>query len=144
MRSFDDVIDASIARRRLVVAVLAGFGLLALVLGAVGVYGVQSYVAGQRRNEFGIRLALGARARTILGHVLLEAATRASFGIFLGLGGAMVAGRLLRSQLYSTSPADPRSLVTAALALLAAAMLAAAGPAISAARTDPVRSMRPD
>jgi putative ABC transport system permease protein len=125
-----------------VAGLLAGFGALALLLGVVGVYGVLSYVVGQRRREFGIRLALGARRIEILGIVLRHALPVALAGVAIGLGAAWAATRLLRSQLYELSPGDPLTLAVAAATLIGTAMLAAVGPARAAARVDPVQSMR--
>jgi ABC-type antimicrobial peptide transport system permease subunit len=144
LRLFDSLIAGSVRQPRLVAGLLAGFGALALLLGVVGVYGVLSYVVGQRRREFGIRLALGARRVEILGIVLRHALPVALLGVTIGVGAAWAGTRLLRSQLYELSPGDPLTLAVAAATLIGTAMLAALGPARAAARVDPVQSMRGD
>jgi len=142
VRSFDSLIAGSVRQPRLVAGLLSGFGALALLLGVVGVYGVLSYVVGQRRREFGIRLALGARRSEILGIVLRHALPVALLGVAIGLGAAWAGTRLLRSQLYELSPGDPLTLAVAAATLIGTAMLAALGPAHAAARVDPMQSIR--
>ncbi|HEX5046411.1 MAG TPA: ABC transporter permease [Gammaproteobacteria bacterium] len=132
----------SIARPRLLTALLSGFGVLALLLGAIGLYGVMAYGTVQRTREFGVRLALGARTGEVLGLVARDAIRLAGVGVGLGLAGALALTRLLASQLYGVTALDPLVFVGAALLLAAVALAAALAPALRAARTDPMAALR--
>jgi len=136
------VVGASLRQARLVALLLTGFGFLALVLGAVGIYGVMSTTVAHRRQEWGVRLALGARGRDLLLLMLGETGRIVGAGLILGLGGALFLTRLLESQLYRVDPSDPASLALAAVILGAAAFAAALLPALRAARTDPLVCLR--
>ncbi|HZF31868.1 MAG TPA: FtsX-like permease family protein, partial [Gammaproteobacteria bacterium] len=132
----------SIAQPRLLTALLLGFGVLALLLGAVGLYGVMAYGTVQRTREFGVRLALGARTGDVLGLVARDAIKLAAIGVGLGLVGALGLMRLLASQLYGVTPGDPLVFAGAAVLLAAVAVAAALAPALRAARTDPMTALR--
>jgi predicted permease len=136
------VASDSIARPRLLTALLSGFGVLALLLGAVGLYGVMAYGTVQRTREFGVRLALGARTREVLGLVARDAAKLAGIGVALGLVGALGLTRLLESQLYGVTAIDPLVFAGAAVLLAVVALAAALLPALRAARTDPMTALR--
>ena len=117
-------------------------GLLALLLAVVGVYGVKSYVVSQRTREIGIRIALGARQRTIVGGVLRDGAIVVGSGIAIGLAGSVALARLIESMLFGISPTDPTSLALVVGALAAVAMVATWIPARRASRVDPVVALR--
>jgi putative ABC transport system permease protein len=136
------VASDSIARPRLLTALLSGFGVLALLLGAVGLYGVMAYGTVQRTREFGVRLALGARTSEVLGLVARDAVKLACIGVALGLAGALALTRLLESQLYGVAAIDPLVFAGAAALLAAVALAAALAPALRAARTDPMTALR--
>jgi putative ABC transport system permease protein len=142
--TMDDAMSESVAQPRFYTLLLTVFSALALLLAAVGIFGVMSYVVGQRTREFGIRIALGATAH----HVVRSVVRR---GLVIGLGGiaagtiaAAVATRGIRALLYGTDPLDLPAFVGAALILAAVAALAAWLPARRAARVDPVTAMRAD
>lgn len=132
-----DVVSASLADRRFQAILFTLFGGLALVLGAVGVYGVTSYVVGQRSHDIGVRLALGAQRMDVVRSTLASALTPIGIGLALGLPVSLAAGRLFSGVLYQVTPWDPAVLagVTAVLAVTGA--LAALAPARRASRADP-------
>jgi predicted permease len=114
-------------------------GALGLALAVVGVYGVVAYFVSQRTREIGVRVALGASARDILGLVVGQGLRTVSAGIVVGLAGSLLLGRLLRGLLFGVGPADPLTLLSVAALLGAVAAAAAVVPALSAARVDPAR-----
>lgn len=114
----------------------------ALVLAVVGLYGVTTYAAGQRRREFGLRFALGARMSQVAGLVFRDAAVLSATGALLGCAGAVLAARMMRTQLYSVSAHDPLTYIAGVAVVLAAALLASAVPAYRAARANPLDSLR--
>lgn len=142
VRTMLDVRAESVAPRRFVLTLVAGVGLLALVLAAVGVYGVMALVVGERTRELGVRLALGAAPGVVLRMVLAQAARLALAGIVAGLGAAALLSPLLVPQLYGVRAHDPITFAAVPLALLAIAALAAYAPARRAMRIDPARAMR--
>lgn len=135
-------VDDSIERERLLATLLGFFGALALVLATMGLYGVISYNVARRRNEIGIRMALGAQQSRVLGMVLGEVAVLIGIGLSIGLGATIGATRLIAGFLYETKANDPwiLSLATAVLALVAA--LAGFLPARKASRLDPMKALR--
>jgi predicted permease len=135
-------IDATMRNERLFADLTAGFGMLALVLAAVGIYGILAYSVSQRTSEIGIRIALGARQVTVLGMVLREAAWMAGLGILVGLGAAMGIGRLIASLLYGLKAWDPATLAGAAGVLAMTALAAAWIPARRAASVQPMTALR--
>ena len=143
-RTMDDAIGASMVPERLRTAIFGGFATLALLLAAVGIYGVMAYLVVQRRREIALRIALGAQRLDVVGGVVRHSLALAAPGIVLGLAGAFAASRLLRGFLYEVAPTDPWSLVLvcSAVAILVAA--AALAPARRAARTDPISTLRSD
>jgi ABC-type antimicrobial peptide transport system permease subunit len=125
------------------VASLAGlFGIVALLLAAVGLYGVTAYTVEQRTREIGIRMALGAERAKVVQLVLGGASRRVGAGLILGLPLAIGAGRLISSQLYGVSSWDPLALMVAASALAASAFVAAIIPASRAASISPMSALR--
>ena len=136
------VVTESIAQPRFVVILLGTFGALALVLGAIGIYGVVAYGVTQRTREIGVRSALGATPRDVLVLVIGEALALAAVGVALGVAGALALTGLLRGQLYEVRPTDPATFLNASLGLLAVALLASAVPALRAMRVDPAHVLR--
>jgi ABC-type antimicrobial peptide transport system permease subunit len=118
------------------------FGVLGLVLAAVGLYGVMAYTVEQRTSEIGVRMALGADRARVIGMVLRGAFVQIALGLGLGLPLALLSGRLLTSQLFSVSPWDPRMLTLATFLLCAAALAASWIPAGRAASVDPIVALR--
>ncbi|HEU4630091.1 MAG TPA: FtsX-like permease family protein, partial [Gemmatimonadaceae bacterium] len=135
-------IDERLAGPRFTMTLLAGFAALALVLAAVGLYGVIAYAVAQRTREIGVRIALGARPQRVVAQVIRQAAVLAGIGIVLGLAGAVAATRVLRSLLYGVTPLDAPTFAAAAVLLTVTALLAAYAPARRAARVDPVTALR--
>lgn len=136
------VIETSVATRRLLLQLLAGFAMLALVLSAAGVYGVMSYGVTQRRREIGIRIALGAQFGSVTGMVMRDVAVVAAIGIVVGVGGSLLLTRLLGSVLYGVGAYDPVSFTLAPGVIILTALISGAVPALRAARVDPLVAMR--
>jgi predicted permease len=132
----------SLAQSRFSTTLLTVFGAIALLLAAIGVYGVISYGVTQRSQEIGIRMALGARRADVLGMVVRHGALLAGIGLAVGLAGALIMSRLLSSLLFRVSPTDPPTFAVGMVVLSAVAVLAAALPARRAARTDPMVALR--
>jgi len=142
IRTMDDVIGTSIATPRLTGRVLSVFGLLALTLAAIGMYGVLSYVVSQRRQELGIRLAIGAGRSRVLRMVLSSGLLLAIEGLAAGLAVAALVLPSLSGLLYGVEPFDPTTFLVTPAVLLVVATAAAAIPAWRAARVDPIRAIR--
>ncbi len=130
------------AVRAFTMVLAVAFAASALLLAGVGIYGVTAYAAAGRRREFGVRFALGARSRQVFGLVLGEALRLAVSGVVVGSFAAIGAAPLLRSQLYSVNPLHPLVYICGAAVVLAAAVLASCVPALRAARTSPLQSLR--
>jgi putative ABC transport system permease protein len=140
--TLEEVVSQSVARARLVAQLVAGFAALALLLGAVGVYGVMSFAASARAREIGVRMALGADRRSIVGSSVARGMAWALGGLATGLLAAGAAGRLLEGLLFETSATDPAVYAGVALALSAVAALACFVPARRASRLDPMVTLR--
>lgn len=138
----DQQIDADLQQERLFVVLTSGFGLLALVLAAVGIYGVMAYSVASRRNEIGIRLALGALPGQVRGMILRESTWLAVTGIVVGLAAALVVTRMVQSMLYGIEANDPVTLVTGCALLLTVALAATWIPARRAAGVQPKEALR--
>jgi len=139
---YDTRVANRIWQRRLAGALFGAFAVLAIVLAAVGLYGVMSYVIGQQTREMGVRLALGATAGGVVRHVLARGLVMAGAGAVVGLVLAAVLARLMTGMLFGVSAADPLTFVAVPCALLAVAALACYGPARRASRVDPVVALR--
>ena len=136
------VIGDSVAQPRLLTALLSAFGALAVLLGAIGIYGVMAYAVGQRRQEMGIRAALGARPADLLRLVLGEGARTALVGTGVGVLGALVLSRTLETQLYEVKPLDPASYLAVAMLVMLVALLATLIPARHAGRMPKTEALR--
>lgn len=119
-----------------------GFGVLALGLACVGIYGIMAYTVSQRTNEIGIRLALGANRGQVWGLVLREASWLAVVGVAAGLVAAFGLAQFVRSMLYGLKPGDPVSFLGAGCLLLGVALVAAWMPAMRASRVEPMEALR--
>jgi predicted permease len=142
LRTQREQMDAAMQQERIFAALTTGFGVLALALACVGVYGVMAYSVASRTNEIGIRLALGALPRRVLGMVLREASWISLGGISVGLIAALLLARLVKSMLYGLQPADPVSLIAGAGLLMAVGLAASWLPARRAAQVQPVEALR--
>jgi predicted permease len=142
IKDVKELMDASVVQERLIAKLSAFFGLLAMVLAAIGLYGVMSYGVSRRTNEIGIRMALGARGTTVIGMILREVLVLISAGLILGIAIAAASTRFINSLLYGLSPTDPAMFSAAAAVLLMAGVLAGYLPARRAARIDPMAALR--
>jgi predicted permease len=142
VRTMDEIIGRSAQNREFSVLLLALFAALALVLAAIGLYGVLSYLVSQRAGEIGIRMALGAQTSEVRRLVLVQGMKPALAGILVGLVGAAFGTQLLRSLLFDVSPGDPLTFVAVPLVLLAVAVIACLIPATRATRIDPTMALR--
>jgi ABC-type antimicrobial peptide transport system permease subunit len=142
VRTLREQMDAALVTERLLVGLSVAFGLLALVLAGIGVYGVIAYDVTRRTREIGIRLALGALRRAVVGAVLRQTATIVVPGIVVGLAGAVMASALVETFLFGITPRDPVTLAMTALVLGAIALAAAYVPARRAARVNPAIALR--
>ncbi len=142
VRTMEEVYNRSMARTSFTLVMLAIAGAMALVLGVVGLYGVISYTVTQRTREIGIRLALGARHRSVTGMFVGQGLRLAAVGVGFGLAAAFALMRLLTSLLFEVSPADPVTYVAVAGCLVLAAMFASYVPALRASGVDPVEALR--
>jgi predicted permease len=142
VRTLQQQVDRSFDQQRAVASLAGLFGLVALVLAAIGLYGVTAYTVAQRTNEIGIRMALGAGRGNVVGMVLNGAFRRVAIGLVLGLPLAVGAGYLLSAQLYGVKFWDPLALSVGALSLGTCALVAALIPARRAASISPIRALR--
>jgi predicted permease len=140
--SMEAIIADSLASRRFTMILLGVFAALALVLASIGIYGVISYVAGQRTHEIGIRLALGAQRRDVMRLVLGQAARMTLIGVVLGLAGAAALTRLMKTVLFGVSATDPVTFASVAVVLTLVALAACYLPARRAMRVDPMVALR--
>jgi len=141
-KMLDDVIGAGVAQERFALLLVASFALLALVLAAVGIYGVLSYSVSRRSREMGIRMALGAPAASVRTLIVRDGGRLAALGIVLGCAGAYAATRVLRSMLFEVSATEPLVFVSAAAVLGLVAMAASWIPARAATKADPLQAVR--
>jgi putative ABC transport system permease protein len=144
IRTLDTLVVDSLAFRELQTTLVGAFGLVVLTLAALGIYGVLSYTVSQRRMEVGLRMALGATRKTIVGLVLKEGMILFGFGIALGWMGALAASTLFSGLLYGIEPTDATSYVAVTAGLSVVALASALVPALRASRTDPWSSLRSD
>lgn len=144
VRSMDQLVSNAIAQPRLYLVLIASFAGTAMVLAAIGLYGVLAYAVGQRTREFGIRFALGANRGEVIRMVMSQAGLLAITGVGIGLVVAALASRLLRAQLFEIAPTDAVTYVAVGAGLLLVSLLASWIPARRAARIDPMVALRQD
>jgi predicted permease len=142
VKTMDERLERSLLARRASMVLCLVFAGLALLLAAIGIYGVLAYAVTQRTREFGVRIALGARAADVLGMVFRQGLTLALVGVVIGVAGAYFLSRLMTSLLFEVKPADPGVFVLAALLLSAAAAMASLAPSLRATTIDPVITLR--
>jgi predicted permease len=142
IKTMEHVIAESVAPQKFNAGLLGGFAALALLLAAIGIYGVLAYSVSQRTREMGLRMALGAQRADILRLVIRQGTGLAIIGIVFGLGGAFALTRVMRTLLFEVEPGDPLTFVTVSLLLMAVALLACWVPARRAARVDPMEALR--
>lgn len=142
MRTGSEIVDGGLFQAKMGVALLSVFGLLALGLASIGLYGVLAYSVNQRRQEIGLRMALGATRASVLRLILKEGMSLVLTGVLIGFAAALFVGRLLSGMLYGVSASDPVSIAGAALMLSAVALLACYLPARWATRIDPLAALR--
>jgi predicted permease len=142
VRTMDEVRDAAVARPRFLAALLGAFALTAVLLAAVGIYGLMAFTTAQRTQELGVRMALGASRRAVLGLVLGEGARLGLCGVALGVVAGLALSRVMTGLLSAVRAADPLTLVAVSVAVSAVTALATWLPARRAARLDPARALR--
>jgi len=142
MKTYDDAVGFDFRQEGLTARLTSLFGVLALVLAAVGIYGVTAYGVEQRTNEIGIRMALGADRLSVVRMVLRGAFLQVGIGLLIGIPAAIAAGHAMASQLFSVRPWNPLILATATLLLGLAALVAAVIPSQRAASVDPIEALR--
>ena len=139
---FTTQVRDSLLRERLMATLSGFFGFLAVALATVGLYGVISYMVARRRNEIGIRIALGASRGNVLNLVLREAGVLLGVGLMIGTGLALAVGRAASSMLFGLKPSDPVTIVASAAGLAVVAIAASMLPAMRAARVEPMVALR--
>jgi putative ABC transport system permease protein len=140
--TMDDALDTTLAQRRFYLLLMCGFAGLALLLAAVGTYGVISYSVAERTHEVGIRMALGATRATVVSLVVRQALVVGVIGVAIGIAGAYALTRVLKTVLFEVSPTDPITFALVALFLILVSLLASYAPARRATRVDPILALR--
>jgi len=144
VETMESVVGTTVARPRLLASLLVLFGVMGLLLGALGIYGVLAFAVSQRRQEIGVRIALGASPRSVLGLVVRQGMVLAAVGAVAGIAGALALTRLMAAVLYEVQATDPATFVTVVLVLLATAFVASWLPARRALRIHPVQALKYD
>ena len=142
IQPMDDIVMASINSARFTMLVLSGFAMASLILAGVGLYGTLAYLTSQRRQEFGVRVALGASAGSILRLVMREGCLLTALGAAIGLGGAIAVSGALRGLLYGVTPLDGPTIASVVTLVAAVALVAVGWPAWRATRVDPASALR--
>jgi predicted permease len=142
VRTMEEILAQGTARNRFNMLLLSIFAGIALILAAIGIYGLMSYSVKQQTQEFGIRMAVGANAQQLRRLILRQGMTPALIGVTVGLAAAFGLTRLLRDLLYGVKPADPVSLAVVAIVLSGVALFATYLPAVQASKLDPVAALR--
>lgn len=136
------LLDSAVGSPRMIVNLMAGFAVVALLLAAIGIYGVLSYTMAQRTHEMGIRMALGAEAQRVVWMIVREGMALVGVAVALGTVASLGAARLLRAQLFGVGTSDPLTFIVVATLLSAVALAACYLPARRASRVDPTEAMR--
>jgi putative ABC transport system permease protein len=144
VQPLDEVVASTIARPRVIMTLLVAFAMMAMLLAAVGVYGVMAYSVGQRTQEIGVRLAMGATPGMVFRMVIRQAFTLTAMGVVVGLVASAGAMRVLQALLYNTEPRDPATFALAAIVLMAVAMLASYVPARRGTRIALAEALHPE
>jgi ABC-type antimicrobial peptide transport system permease subunit len=142
LRTLDAQVAGNFDQERLIAQLTSLFGILALILASVGLYGVTSYLVARRTSEIGIRMALGATRSSVIAMVLRGVLAQIGLGLLLGIPSAMLAGHLMASLLYKVEQYDPLSTISATLVLAACAIAAGFIPARRAASIEPMNALR--
>jgi putative ABC transport system permease protein len=142
VRMVHEVVDNSTTGERFYMQLLAGFGTVALLLAAIGIYGVTSYSVSERSHEIGLRMALGAQSIQVLGLVLKQGLIQSGVGVGIGLAASFGSTPLISSFLYGVKPHDPLTLILVSAFLIAVTILATYIPARRAMRVDPMVTLR--
>jgi putative ABC transport system permease protein len=142
VRTLESLVTESLAARRFSLMLLGLFALIALVLGAIGLYGVMSYAVTERTREIGIRTALGAQKRDVMKLVIRQGMTVSLTGVATGLAASAALTRVMESQLFDVSATDPATFATIALLLIIVSLLAICVPARRATKVDPIIALR--
>jgi ABC-type antimicrobial peptide transport system permease subunit len=142
IKTLNDQMEDSLLQERLVSSLAGLFGILAVLLASVGLYGVMAYTVSRRTNEIGIRMALGSGRIQVAGLVLREALLMVLAGLVLGMPAAMATAHLIRSQLYGLGPYDPMTMLSAVTMMTGVAVLACYPPVTRAMRIDPMAALR--
>jgi len=137
-----DVVGDSLVRPRFLSLLLGSFSVIALLLAAVGIYGVMAYSVSQRTQEIGVRVALGATTRNVLSMVIGQGLKLTVVGLAVGLTGSFLLSRVMASLLFEISPTDPLTFAMVGIGLAAVALLACFVPARRAAKVDPMVALR--
>jgi ABC-type antimicrobial peptide transport system permease subunit len=142
VRTQKEQIDSTMREQQVLAELTGAFGVLALVLASIGIYGIMAYSVSRRTNEIGIRIALGAQPGQVQRMVLGEASWMVVIGVFVGMGGALALGRVIASMLYGLKGWDPATFAVSSVLLIAVALGASWIPARRAAGVDPMRALR--
>ena len=142
VRTMDDVFSRSAAQQRFQALLVSGFAVMSLLLCAIGVYGLLSYLVAQRTLEIGVRMALGAPRQSVLTMVLRRGMVLAAIGVLMGIAASLALTDLLKGMLFGIKPLDAVTFVGVSMVLLLVCLLASSGPAYRAARLDPVKTLR--
>jgi ABC-type antimicrobial peptide transport system permease subunit len=142
VRTMQDFVSADLARSRFTLLLLGGFAAVALLLVAIGLYGVIAFWVAERTQEIGIRVSLGAEPRHVLGLVMRHGLLLTAGGLAIGIAAALALGRAVAALLYGVTPNDPPTLLAGAFFLTAVSLLASYLPARRALRLDPLRALR--
>jgi predicted permease len=142
VETMEAVVGGTVSRPRLLTSLLLLFGFMGLLLGALGIYGVLAFAVSQRRQEIGVRVALGASPRSVLTLVVRQGMVLAVAGVAVGIAGAAVLTRVMAAVLYEVRATDPATFATVIVVLLGAALVASWLPARRALRVDPVQALR--
>ena len=142
VRTMEEVFAADLSDSRVLIQVLGAFAAIALGLAGIGVWSVAAQAVGQRTREVGVRVALGASSRQVVGLLAADAMVPVAAGVALGLAAGLAVARVMRTVLFQVSPTDPATIAATIVVLATVALVASLGPALRAARLDPLAALR--